>query len=169
MYLYWEYYKVCNCCAAFQQRVSWCCIIKLRCLIKNLACLSFLDFCFRSVCCSYLVCFLFDLALSWWNSLIKQIMLQPRGPLMGMQNSLEVTLQCCELWIMTQTFGVNISKWVKGIGDFFHIRLQLILLLSLFWMQISKGNWTMYLFFSSRKLIEWWCYENPFIVVGEQK
>lgn len=66
-------------------------------------------------------------------------MLQPHGFLMDMQNSLEVTLWFCELWIVTYECGMKISKWIKCFGDFFHLKLQL-LLLSLFGMQISKGN-----------------------------
>lgn len=94
-------------------------------------------------------------------------MLQPHGLLMDMQNSLEVMLWFCELWIVMYRCGTNISKWIKCFGGFFHLKLRLILLLllfSLFWMQISKGNWIIYTCFPSRKLIEW-CYENPFIVV----
>lgn len=59
---------------------------------------------------------------------------------MDMQNSLEVALRFCELWIVTSVCGMNVSKWIKCFGDFFHPMLKLILLFSLFWMQISKGN-----------------------------
>lgn len=54
-------------------------------------------------------------------------MLQPHGLLMDMQNSLEVTLGFCELWIVTYKCGMNISKWIKCFGDSFHLKLQLIL------------------------------------------